>query len=80
MTYIEIWEPRYRDRTVLIAPRHLPKSGEAHVKITKGSFKGKYTIKEEDYKSAKADIIRAKNGATFSVVVVPLDKLTKEEE
>ena len=80
MKFIEIWEPRYRDRTVLIAPRHLPKSGPAYVKVTKGSFKGNYEIAEEDWKAGRSDVIRAKNGSTFNVVAVSLDKLKVMEE
>ena len=78
--FIEIWEPRYNDRMVLIAPRHLPAAGLALVEITKGAYKGKYQIAEDDYKSAKSDIIRAKNGSTFVVRLIPLDKLEKYEE
>lgn len=73
--FIEIWEPRYRDRVILVAPRHLPASGPAYIEITKSTFKGRYKVEEEDWKASKAEILNCKNGAHFSVKAIPLDKL-----
>lgn len=76
--FIEIWEPRYRDLTVLVAPRHLPTEGNAFIEITKGEYQGKYSVSEEDYTKAPLEKIKANKGEKIlTMKVIPLGALVK---
>lgn len=77
---LEIFEPRYRDRTVLLAKYKLRAGEDARIKIVKGYYAGNYTIPSEVVASASMETMKTKRGGEISVVVVPLDKLVKEEE
>lgn len=41
-TWIEIWEPRYHDRTVLVATHKINERNK--IRILKGAYKGDYFI------------------------------------
>lgn len=75
---IEIWEPRYRDKSVLIATYRLPREGDVEVKITKGFYSGKYIISRDDIIGAKIEDMKTKKGGTVQIISVPLHKLKKE--
>lgn len=77
---IEIWEPRYRDSTVLIATNRLKKGHDADMEITKGYYKGKYTIPGDIIEHCKVERKPVKSGYIMSFTIVPLDKLIKKDE
>ena len=76
---IEIWEPRYRDKTVLLAEHRLRTGEDADVKITKGYYAGNYKVDSETLANAERETMKTKKGGEITVVIVPLDKLVKEE-
>lgn len=76
---IEIWEPRYRDRTVLIAAYRLRDGEDAHIKITKGYYAGNYTVPKEAIKTAVREKMETRKGGDITVVVIPLANLVKED-
>lgn len=68
---IEIWEPRWRDRRVLIAKRKVnPKRNI--IKITMGAAKGRYEMSGIAIKSYPLET----NGV-IPCYAVPLDKMEK---
>lgn len=78
---IEIWEPRWHDRTVLIAEFKCPRTGDFEIKILKSkAVEGTYIVKEEVFKNAKRELMKTKKGVMMKMVVVPLDELIKKEE
>lgn len=76
---IEIWEPRYRDKTVLVANYKIPTSGNLELRITKGYYAGEYTVDEEVAFNCPIEQMGTKSGGTIDVRVIPLDKLKKKE-
>lgn len=77
---IEIFEPRYRDRTVLIAAYKVRAGENVKIKILKGYYAGDYVIDSGVIKDASREKMKTKRGGEITVLVVPLDKLTKEGE
>ena len=77
---IEIWEPRYRDKTVLLAQYRLHDNEDVDVKIVKGFYAGNYKVSAEDIRNAERETMKTKKGGEITVVIVPLEKLVKEEE
>ena len=67
---LEIWEPRWHDRKVLIAVYKV--ANENVIKITKGAAKGKYKMSGIAVRSYPKET----NGR-IPCYAVPLDKLTK---
>lgn len=77
MTTIEVFEPRYRDRVVLLAQYRLPASEPVNVKITKGAYQGLYEVSAEDLAEAKDDMIMSKSGSPIKMKAVPIAKLKR---
>lgn len=69
---VEVWEPRYRDRVVLVATRKVKYPLE--IKITKGAYQGEYVVDEGDYKHDK---MQTKSGDLLDMTCIPLDKLRR---
>ena len=72
---IEVFEPRYRDRVVLLAKYRLQEGRDQVVRITKGAYKGDYMVTWEDIKNAKDDVMSSKTGFEVKLKAVALDKL-----
>lgn len=72
---IEIWEPRYRDRVVLVAASKIKEP--LVFKITKGKYQGVYTADHSTICEAKHDRMLTKSGATIEMVCLPLDKIRR---
>lgn len=72
---IEIWEPRYHDKVVLVAAHRVKYPME--IKITKGAYQGEYVVNEGDYKHDK---MKTKSGQLMDMVCIPLDRLEKKNE
>lgn len=77
---IEIWEPRYRDKSVLIATKRLTDGQDAQIEITKGYYKGKYNLPGDIIADCEVERKPVKCGAIMSFTIVPLDLLEKIEE
>lgn len=77
---IEIWEPRYHDNMVLIAPWKIVPDQDQKIQIQKGHYKGNYTLPYEDIIGCEMAPVKTKRGAEVQMVCVPLDKLRKEED
>lgn len=77
---IEIWEPRYKDKTVLIASSKIISEKDTELEITKGYYKGKYVAPWEVIKDCAVEKKPTKSGYEMNFTIVPLDKLVKAEE
>lgn len=76
---IEIWEPRYRDKTVLLAGYRLLAGEDAEVKIVKGYYAGNYKVSSDTINEAQRETMKTKKGGEITVVIIPLEKLEKQD-
>lgn len=74
-----IKEPRYHDRTVLLARYKLPCGQDVEVMIMKGAYKGIYKISNEDICNSPIETMKTKAGKNMLMRAVPLDKLERIE-
>lgn len=75
---VEIWEPRYRDKTILVANYKIPTREDLKIKISKGYYKGDYTVTKEVALNCPLEQMQTKRGGTVEVRVIPLANLKKE--
>lgn len=76
---VEIWHPRYRDHTVLVASSKA--KDPLIIEITKSkAFKGTYKVDAEVVKNAKHEKMETESGYQMDMVVIPLDKLEKIDD
>ena len=76
---IEIWEPRYRDKTVLLADYRLRAGEDAEIKIVKGYYAGNYKASSDVIDEAQRETMKTKKGGEITVVIIPLEKLEKQD-
>lgn len=74
---VEIFEPRYHDRTVLVAKHKITPNKDLEIRITKGAYAGHYVVKADDVASSKDDTLKTRAGAEMAIKAIPLDKLEK---
>jgi hypothetical protein len=74
---IKIKEPRYRDRSVLLARYRLPAGQNVEVEIQKGAYAGKYKCTNEVICSAPIESMLTKRGQKLSMRAIPLNKLER---
>lgn len=74
---IKIFEPRYRDRVVLIARYKIPFGQDIEIDIMKGAYKGKYHISNSIICDSPIENMMSKSGKAISMRAVPLDKLER---
>lgn len=74
---IQIYEPRYNDRKVLIARYKIPCGTDFKIKITKGAYKGIYLVRNKVVCASDIDTIKSRSGKTIQMRAVPLDKLER---
>lgn len=74
---VEIWEPRYRDRTVLIAKNKIVEGKDLGITIQKGAYKGDYIASAAVLAESPDDVLKTKSGANLNIKAVPLDKLER---
>lgn len=74
---IVVFEPRYRDKKVLLAKYRLPKNEDVIVNITKGAYKGNYKVSAKDIAEADDDVMQSKQGNHIALKAVSLDKLER---
>ena len=72
---IEIWEPRYRDMSVLVARFKIPAGQDFDVLIKKGSRKGLYLVKNSVVVNSPIEKMKTRTGKQIEVRVIPLSKL-----
>lgn len=77
---IEIIEPRYHDRCVLIARYKIPCGKDIQIKILRGAYKGVYSIKNDVIIKSPVEGMMTKSGKMMSVRAVPIDKMERIEE
>lgn len=77
---LEIFEPRYRDRSVLIACYHIVEGRDLEIEITKGAYAGFYRVPAEVIKSSPIEKMETKSGRLMNIKAVPLDELIKTRE
>ena len=77
---IEVIEPRYHDRCVLIARYKIPCGKDIDVKILRGAYKGVYKIKNDVIIKSPVEGMMTKTGKMMSVRAVPIDKMERVEE
>ena len=80
MITIKIWEPRYRDMSVLVARFRIPPASNILIKILRGARKGLYIAKSEAICSSPIEFMRTKSGKKLEMRVIPLSKLEIVEE
>lgn len=76
---LEVWQPRWRDKVVLLADRKL---GEHNiVTITKAgkSWDGKWYVSGKTARLYPIEQLKTKSGSTLPVRAVPLDELIMYE-
>ena len=74
---IAIREPRYRDRSCLLARYRLPARQDVHVEIQKGAYKGEYLVRTEVICASPIEQMRTRSGHMLSMRAVPLDKMER---
>lgn len=77
---IEIWEPRYRDRTVLIAKYRIPCGRDFQIRIKRGAYKGVYLVRNDVVITSAEEKMKAKSGADIAVRAVAIEKLERLED
>lgn len=74
---IEIWEPRYKDRKVLIAKYRIPCGRDFEICIKKGAYKGVYLVRNDVVIKSDTEKLKAKNGSEIAVRTVALEDLER---
>jgi len=80
MITIKIWEPRYRDMTVLVARYRIPPASDIQVQIMKGARKGLYLVKSEAICSAPIEMMATKSKRKIEMRVIPFSKLERIDD
>ena len=74
---IEIWEPRYKDRKVLIAKYRIPCGTDFKIRIKKGAYKGIYLVRNSVVVSSAEEKMKARSGADIAIRAVPIEQLER---
>lgn len=77
---IEIRQPRYHDRKLLIARYKIPCGQGVTVKILSGAYQGNYKISSEVLCSSPIESMQTRYGKTISMRAVDLDRLERVED
>lgn len=77
---IEVYEPRYHDRTVLLANWKIAQGYPAEVRIKSGSYKGDYIVPWSALAYASITNIKSRQGKKIPMRVVKLDDLERMGE
>lgn len=77
---IEIWEPRYKDMTVLLARDKIAVGKDAEIEITKSkAYKGRYVVSAKDLEESPDELMKTKSGFMKPMKAVPFNKLRRME-
>ena len=74
---IKIWQPRWRDRRVLIARYKIPAGQDFEIEITTGSAKGIYKVSNKLICESPIEPMETKQGKTIQMRAVALDELER---
>lgn len=74
---IEIWEPRWKDRRVLIARYRIPAGQDFEIKIVKSAAKGIYRVTNDLICKSPIEVMKTKTGKEIQMRAVPLDELER---
>lgn len=77
---IKIWQPRWRDRVVLIARYKIPSGRDFNIEITQSAYKGIYKVTNEVICRSAIEEMRTKAGKVIQMRAVSLDDLERVEE
>lgn len=76
---IKIWQPRWRDRVVLIARYRIPAGRDFEIEITQSTAKGVYKVTNELICKSPIEEMKTKQGKVIQMRAVPLDGLERVE-
>ena len=76
---IEVWQPRYHDRVVLLARYRLPCGQDVDLRIKSGAYKGEYRVPNSVITKSPIELMTTKGGRTIQMRVVSLDELERKE-
>ena len=77
---IQINQPRYRDRTILIARYKIPCGKDITVEILSGAYKGIYKITNDVLCSSPIETMQTRYGKSISMRAVSLDNIERIED
>ena len=77
---IKIWQPRWRDRRVLIARYKIPAGCDFKIEITQSVAKGIYKVSNELVCKSPIESMKTKSGKAIQVRAIPLDELERVED
>lgn len=80
---VHIWEPRYRDKSLLIDIKKLDRGEDNIVKVVKGYYEGQYLLKSETVERLITDgAVEHRNykGGEVDLLVVPLEEVLDRKE
>lgn len=77
ITTIQIWEPRWRDRRVLLARYRLPAGQDVQVEIKKSAAKGLYRVPNTLICKSPIEDMKTKSGKTIKMRAIPLDEMER---
>lgn len=77
---IEVWQPRWKDRKVLIARYRIPAGCDFTIKITQSAAKGIYKVTNDLICRSPIEEMKTKTGKLIQMRAVPLDELIRIEE
>ena len=76
---IIIKQPRYRDRTCLLARYRIPCGQDVKVKILEGAYKGVYKVTNDVICHSPIEGMETKQGNIIAMRAVPLDAMERVE-
>ena len=76
---ITIWEPRWKDRKVLIARYRIPCGADFEIEIKKSAAKGIYKVTNDLVCKSPIEMMKTKTGRQIQMRAVPLDELERVE-
>jgi hypothetical protein len=74
---IEIYEPRYRDRAVLVAGYKIAIGYPIDIRIKKGAYKGDYRASSNVVYHSPCETMHTRSGKDIIMRAIPLDKLER---
>lgn len=77
---IDVVEPRYHDRVVLLARYKLPCGRDVKVRILRGAYAGVYFLTNDAICKAPIETIMTRSGRAIAMRAVPLDALERVED
>ena len=77
---IIIKQPRYRDRTVLVARYKIPCGKGVTIKILEGAYKGTYTVSNDVICASPIEPLTTRYGKSISMRAIQLDNLNRIDD